>query len=150
MAPALWPEASARRWRWLNPSCWRNGSVIRSWLIDLMEEAYRAEGGLETILPYIEDTGEVNWLIGDATRMEVAVPVLAVSVMRLFASRDDKGYAACSIAMMRHGFGGHPYGHNDSIVRERREGRVGDLFPGPALVPNELTTVSVAAACETN
>lgn len=117
MAPALWPEASARRWRWWSPSCWRNGSVIRS------------------------------WLIGDATRMEIAVPVLAVSGMRLFASRDDKGYAAHSIAMMRHGFGGHPYGHNDSIVRERREGRVGDQFPGPALVP---TTVGVAAASEAN
>jgi 6-phosphogluconate dehydrogenase len=111
-----------------------------------MEEACRAEGGLKTIPPYIEDTGEVNWLIGDATRMEVAVPVLAVSVMRLFASRDDKGYAARSIAMMRHGFGGHPYGHNDAIVHERREGRVGGLYPGPALV---LAATGVAARSQT-
>ncbi|MGH8527025.1 MAG: NAD(P)-binding domain-containing protein, partial [Gammaproteobacteria bacterium] len=46
--------------------CWRNGSVIRSWLIDLMESAYRAEGGLEKIPGYVEDTGEVSWLLGDA------------------------------------------------------------------------------------
>jgi len=108
--------------------CWRHGSVIRSWLMNLMEEAYRTNEGVEKIPPYIEDTGEVNWLIGDATRMEVAVPVIAQAVMQLFASRDDKKYWARAIAMMRHGFGGHPYGSNDAVIRERREGRVGDLF----------------------
>ena len=62
--------------------CWRNGSVIRSWLIDLMEEAYRAEDGLERIQPYVEDTGEVNWLVADALDLGV-VPVIAQSVMQL-------------------------------------------------------------------
>jgi len=46
--------------------CWRFGSVIRSWLMDLMEAAYIKEGGLENIPAYIDDTGEVNWLVGDA------------------------------------------------------------------------------------
>ena len=46
--------------------CWRHGSVIRSWLVDLMEQAYRAENGLERIPSYVEDTGEVNWLVADA------------------------------------------------------------------------------------
>ncbi len=108
--------------------CWRFGSVIRSWLMDLMEAAYIKEGGLENIPAYIDDTGEVNWLIGDATRMEVPVPVMAQAVMQLFASRDDKKYWARSIAMMRNGFGGHLYGKDPKVVRERREGRVGDLF----------------------
>ena len=108
--------------------CWRNGSVIRSWLVDLMEEVYRKDGGLEAIPAYIEDTGEVNWLVNDAMRMEVAVPVIAQSVMQLFASRDDEQYWARSIAMMRHGFGGHPYGSDDAIRRERREGRVGGFY----------------------
>jgi 6-phosphogluconate dehydrogenase len=75
---------------------------------------------------FIEDTGEVNWLVGDATRMEVPVPVIGQSVMQLFASRDDKKYWARAIAMMRHGFGGHPYGSNEAVARE---GRVGMLFP---------------------
>lgn len=108
--------------------CWRNGSVIRSWLIDLMETAYRAEGGLDNIRPYVEDTGEVNWLVNDAIRMEVPVPAISQAVMQLFASRDEKKRWARAIAMMRHGFGGHPYGADASIVRERREGRVGDFF----------------------
>lgn len=71
----------------------------------------------------------MNWLAGDATRMEVPVPVTAQSVMQLFASRDNKKYWARVIAMMHHGFGGHPYGSNEAVARERREGRVGMLFP---------------------
>jgi len=109
-------------------ACWRNGSVIRSWLVDLMEEAYRAEGGLDSVPAYVEDTGEVNWLVGDAVRMEVAIPVIAQSVMCLFASRDERRNWARAIAMMRRGFGGHAYGEDEAIRRERREGRVGDFF----------------------
>jgi 6-phosphogluconate dehydrogenase len=108
--------------------CWRHGSVIRSWLVDLMEAAYRDNGGLEQIPSYVEDTGEVNWLVDDALRMEVAVPVITQAVMQLVASRDAKRYAARAIAMMRHGFGGHPYGRHEPTRRERREGRVGG-FP---------------------
>ncbi len=109
--------------------CYRHGSVIRSWLIDLMEEAYRAEGGLENVPPYVDDTGEVNWLVDDAMRMEVPVPVIAQSVMQLFLSRDGKKYWSRAIAMMRHGFGGHRYGSDEAVKRERREGRVGDYLP---------------------
>ncbi|MEE8470611.1 MAG: hypothetical protein V3S51_04705 [Dehalococcoidia bacterium] len=61
--------------------------------------------------------------------MEVPIPVISQAVMQLFASRDEKKRWARAIAMMRHGFGGHPYGSDQSIVRERREGRVGDFFP---------------------
>ena len=107
---------------------WNHGSVIRSWLIDLMERSYRSEGGLKAVPPYIEDTGEVNWLVEDAMHMEVPVPVIAQSVMQLFASRDDQEPWARAIAMMRHEFGGHPFGADESIARERREGRVGP-FP---------------------
>jgi 6-phosphogluconate dehydrogenase len=105
-------------------SCWRHGSVIRSWLVDLMDEAYRSEGGLERIPAYVEDTGEVNWLVADALRLEVPIPVIAQSVMQLFASRDDRRLWARAIAMMRHGFGGHPYGPDESIRRERETGKV--------------------------
>jgi 6-phosphogluconate dehydrogenase len=110
--------------------CWRHGSVIRSWLVDLMEAAYRSEGGLQKIPAFVEDTGEVNWLVNDALHMEVPVPVIAQAVMQLFASRDDQKNWARAIAMMRHGFGGHPYGSSEPIVRERREGRVGEYPRG--------------------
>jgi 6-phosphogluconate dehydrogenase len=109
---------------------WRNGSVIRSWLLDLMEAAYRSENGLARISPYVEDTGEVNWLVGDAIRMEVPVPVIAQAVMQLLASRDEQKLWARAIAMMRHGFGGHPYGPDAAIRRERQLGRVGDSPKG--------------------
>ncbi len=115
--------------------CWRHGSVIRSWLIDLMEEAYRSNGGLEDIPAYVEDTGEVNWLVDDALHMEVPVPVISQSVMQLFASRDDRKNWARAIAMMRHGFGGHPYGKGEAEVRERRTGRVGSFVPEYAEAP---------------
>lgn len=105
---------------------WRHGSVIRSWLIELMEEAYRARG--IDVPPYVEDTGEVNWLVDDALNMEVAIPVIALSVMQLIASRDDRKDWARAIALMRHGFGGHPFGANEDVAKERHEGRVGP-FP---------------------
>ncbi len=107
--------------------CWRNGSVIRSWLVDLMEQAYRADGGLDDVPPFVEDTGEVNWLVSDALRLETPIPVIAQSVMQLFASRDDRRNWSRAIATMRHGFGGHPYGEDEAIRRERREGRVGEI-----------------------
>ena len=109
--------------------------MIRSWLIDLMEESYRSQGSLEKVPPYVEDTGEVNWLVADALRMEVSVPVIAQSVMQLFASRDEGRNSPRAIAMMRHGFGGHPYGTDEAIVRERREGRVGEYLADDAPAP---------------
>ncbi len=69
----------------------------------------------------------MNWLVSDALRMEAPIPVISQSVMQLFASRDDEKTWARAIAMMRHGFGGHPYGPSEAEVRERREGRIGDF-----------------------
>ena len=105
--------------------CWRNGSVIRSWLVDLMEEGYRRHGDLEAIPPFVEDTGEVNWLLADALEMEAAIPIISQAVSLLFLSRDEQKYWARAVAVMRQGFGEHPYGADDSIRKERREGRVG-------------------------
>ncbi len=108
--------------------CYRHGSVIRSWLIDLMEAAYRSNGGMQDVPALVEDTGEVNWLVDDALRMETPIPVNSQSVMQLFASRDDEKNWARAIAMMRHGFGSHAYGKDEATARERREGRIGG-FP---------------------
>jgi 6-phosphogluconate dehydrogenase len=104
---------------------WTRGSVIRSWLVELMEQMYREERGLEAVAPYVEDTGEVDWLVDDALQMEVPIPVITQSVIQLIASRDDKRDWARAIAMMRHGFGGHPFGANAGVARERHTGRIG-------------------------
>jgi hypothetical protein len=90
----------------------------------LPEAAYWERGGMDETPPYVEDTGEVNWLVADAIRMEVPVPVIAQSVMQLFSSRDDRKAWARAIALIRHGFGGHPFGASEAIRRERHEGRV--------------------------
>jgi 6-phosphogluconate dehydrogenase len=107
--------------------CWRHGSVIRSWLVDLLAQAYKADPKMEKPGSHIEDTGEVNWLVADALRMEVPVPVIAQAVMQLFQSRDKKKNWAKAVVAMRHGFGGHPYGKDEGIKKERREGRVGEI-----------------------
>jgi 6-phosphogluconate dehydrogenase len=104
---------------------WGRGSVIRSWLVELMEQMYRQQGGFDTVPPFVEDTGEVNWLVDDALHMEVPIPVITQSVVQLVASRDDRRTWARAVAMMRHGFGGHPFGEDAGIARERRTGRVG-------------------------
>ena len=105
--------------------CWEHGSVIRSWLIELMEKMYREQGGLDKVPFYVDDTGEVNWLVDDALHMEVPIPVITQSVVQLIASRDRNHDSARAIAMMRHGFGGHPYGPAQNIAHERHTGRVG-------------------------
>lgn len=108
--------------------CWNNGSVIRSWLVELMEQQYKKEGSFDDIPSYVEDTGEVNWLINDALHFEVPVPVMAQAVMQLLASRREAPDWARAVAMMRHGFGGHPYGPDEDIRKERREGRLGTFY----------------------
>jgi 6-phosphogluconate dehydrogenase len=107
--------------------CWRHGSVIRSWLVELLAQAYAADPGLKKPGAHIEDTGEVNWLVADALRMEVPVPVIAQAVMQLFGSRDEKRNGARAVVAMRHGFGGHPYGQDEGIAKERQESRVGEI-----------------------
>jgi 6-phosphogluconate dehydrogenase len=108
-------------------AAWRQGSVIRSWLVDLMAEAYARDPGLDCPTGFVEDTGEVNWLVGDATISETPIPVIAQSVMELMKSRDQRNTAARAITHMRHGFGGHPFGQDDSVEKERERGRVGPL-----------------------
>jgi 6-phosphogluconate dehydrogenase len=110
--------------------CWRNGSVIRSWLVDLLEREYGAQGGLERIPGHVEDTGEVNWLVGDALDLDVAIPVITHAVLQLLASRDDRKLSARAVAMMRHRFGEHPYGPNRSIRQARATSRVGATVSG--------------------
>jgi 6-phosphogluconate dehydrogenase len=110
--------------------CWRHGSVIRSWLIDLLAERLRGDG-LDEVPAVVEDTGEVNWLVADALELDVPVPVISESVMQLAGSRDGQRNAARAIAMMRRGFGGHPYGRSRAPQIERRTSRLGGFtWPG--------------------
>jgi 6-phosphogluconate dehydrogenase len=102
---------------------WSNGSVIRGWLVELMAKGLN-EKNLEGIQSYIEDTGEVNWLVQDAINKEIPIPVISQSVMELFQSRLKESDTYKSIALMRHGFGGHPFGTDQYIAKERQTSRI--------------------------
>jgi len=102
---------------------WSHGSVIQSWLVELMEKGLRAQN-FNAIESYVEDTGEVNWLVQDALNKEIPIPVIAQSIMELFKSREEKSDAYRAIALMRHGFGGHPFGKDEYIAQERKISRL--------------------------
>ncbi len=87
---------------------WRYGSVIRSWLLDLLHEAFEDHGGeLEDIAPYVEDSGEGRWTLNEALTSAVPMPVLAASLFARFASRREIDFSAKVAAALRNQFGGH-------------------------------------------
>jgi 6-phosphogluconate dehydrogenase len=87
---------------------WRYGSVVRSWLLDLLHTAFELEGkDLEKIRGYVEDSGEGRWTIAEAIAEDVPVPVITAALFARFASREDESFAAKVNAALRNQFGGH-------------------------------------------
>jgi 6-phosphogluconate dehydrogenase len=87
---------------------WRYGSVVRSWLLELLHRAFEEEGGeLEKIRGYVEDSGEGRWTIAEAIAEDVPVPVITAALFARFASRQDESFAAKVNAALRNQFGGH-------------------------------------------
>ena len=87
---------------------WRYGSVVRSWLLELLHAAFEKEGGeLEKIRGYVEDSGEGRWTIAEAIAEDVPVPVITAALFARFASRQDESFAAKVNAALRNQFGGH-------------------------------------------
>jgi 6-phosphogluconate dehydrogenase len=87
---------------------WRYGSVVRSWLLELLHSAFEEHGSeLDDIAPYVEDSGEGRWTLDEAIKLNVPAPVLAASLFARFASRDDINFAAKVAAALRNEFGGH-------------------------------------------
>jgi 6-phosphogluconate dehydrogenase len=87
---------------------WRYGSVVRSWLLDLLHTAFEVEGpDLEKIRGYVEDSGEGRWTIAEAIAEDVPVPVITAALFARFASREDESFAAKVNAALRNQFGGH-------------------------------------------
>ncbi len=86
---------------------WRNGSVVRSWLLDLLARALEDDPGLETVAGYVEDSGEGRWTVLTAIDQDVPAPVTALSLFARFGSRQEESFAAKVIAALRREFGGH-------------------------------------------
>jgi 6-phosphogluconate dehydrogenase len=99
---------------------WRNGSVVRSWLLELLHSAFDQHGGeLEDIAPYVEDSGEGRWTISEAINENVPAPVIAASLFARFASRDEIKFSAKVAAALRNQFGGH-------AIRAMQKAEAGD------------------------
>ena len=87
---------------------WRYGSVVRSWLLDLLHAAFEQEGSdLASIRGYVEDSGEGRWTIHEAIAENVPVPVITAALYARLASRQDESFAAKVDAALRNQFGGH-------------------------------------------
>src|SRR4051812_15984312 len=87
---------------------WRNGSVVRSWLLELLHTAFEEHGNnLDDIAPYVEDSGEGRWTIHEAIAENVPAPVISAALFARFASRDEINFAAKVAAALRNQFGGH-------------------------------------------
>jgi 6-phosphogluconate dehydrogenase len=86
---------------------WRDGSVIRSWLLDLIATATAQNPEMEGIAPWVPDSGQGRWTVVEAIDCDVAAPVISLSLLQRIGSRDEFGYADRLIATMRQQFGGH-------------------------------------------
>jgi 6-phosphogluconate dehydrogenase len=86
---------------------WRHGSVVRSWLLDLMAKALHEDPGLQSIQGYAQDSGEGRWTVQEAVRLSVPAHVLSAALYTRFASRQDDSPAMKVVAALRQQFGGH-------------------------------------------
>ena len=97
---------------------WRYGSVVRSWLLELLYAAFEEDGSdLASIRGYVEDSGEGRWTIHEAIAENVPVPVITAALYARFASRQDESFAAKVDAALRNQFGGH------AVLPERKRKR---------------------------
>jgi len=86
---------------------WNHGSVIRSWLLELAENAFMNDPGLSSIRGYVEDSGEGRWTVAEAIEEDVPAPVITLSLLERFRSRQEESFSAKVIAALRNEFGGH-------------------------------------------
>ncbi len=97
---------------------WNQGSVVRSWLLELAESAFRKDPDLAGIEGYVEDSGEGRWTVQQAIDSSVPAPVIAASLFQRFRSRQKDSFADRLMAALRNEFGGHRV-----IKKERKEGK---------------------------
>ncbi|MER5700504.1 phosphogluconate dehydrogenase (NAD(+)-dependent, decarboxylating) [Micromonospora sp. NPDC002296] len=86
---------------------WREGTVVRSWLLDLLDRALDEDPELAELSGYTEDTGEGRWTVDEAVRLAVPLNVITASLFARFASRQDDSPAMKAVAALRQQFGGH-------------------------------------------
>ena len=86
---------------------WNRGSVIRSWLLELAEDAFKKDPRLSGLTGYVEDSGEGRWTVQEAVELAVPAPVISASLFQRFRSRSGDSFADRLLAALRNEFGGH-------------------------------------------
>ncbi len=88
---------------------WVHGSVVRSWLLELLAKALAEEGkDLGAITPFIEESGTGRWIAKHALKRGISLPVVTLALYERFASQSDERFAQKVVAALRNQFGGHP------------------------------------------
>jgi 6-phosphogluconate dehydrogenase len=87
---------------------WRQGSVVRSWLLDLVTDALGKNPTMQGIAPYVADSGEGRWTVNEAIDLDVPAPVISLSLIERLRSRDSDSFTDKLLSAMRNEFGGHP------------------------------------------
>jgi len=86
---------------------WRDGSVVQSWLLDLVAAALAENPNLNGIAPYVPDSGEGRWTVAEAIDLNVAVPVITLALLQRLQSRDQESFSNKLLSALRNQFGGH-------------------------------------------
>jgi len=86
---------------------WQDGSVVRSWLLDLIADAFADDKKLSALSDYVDDSGEGRWTVQDSIDLAVPTPVLTLALQMRFRSRQDDAFSGKVLNAMRAGFGGH-------------------------------------------
>jgi len=86
---------------------WQHGSVVRSWLLDLIADAFKGDKSLSSLSDYVDDSGEGRWTVQDSIDLAIPTPVLTLALQMRFRSRQDDAFSGKVLNAMRAGFGGH-------------------------------------------
>ncbi len=105
---------------------WNKGSVVRSWLLELLENVFKEDDSLKSIQGYVEDSGEARWTVQEAIENGVSAPAIALSLFKRFQSRQDDTYSNKILAALRREFGGHSVSGTEESVKKSGAG-VGEI-----------------------
>ncbi|HEX8229320.1 MAG TPA: decarboxylating 6-phosphogluconate dehydrogenase [Chloroflexia bacterium] len=123
---------------------WNNGSVVRSWLLELAQKAFEEEGDtLDRIRGYVEDSGEGRWTVLEAIATSTPAPIITLSLMARFSSRQEESFASQVTAALRNQFGGHAVRVADAIESQIAAETMKSVAPSTPSTP--ATTVSVTS-----
>jgi 6-phosphogluconate dehydrogenase len=101
---------------------WNHGSVIKSWLLELIEIAFKEDSDLDKIQGYVEDSGEARWTVNAAIESGVSVPIISNSLFKRFQSRQEDVFSDKVVAALRNQFGGHAIYSKGETVKSKKAG----------------------------